>query len=167
MHGLAVFKLYDNLKKVYPDLDTWEAESYGDTFSNIENAKDILPVVVLCETTRLPWEDLLVFQKVCLIINERDVFFDIKQDLSINEIAYAVSILKQRYPDELFNDSVSEYIATEAIDEGFVVLPHVIHFAQRFIPNYYINKDQEELQRIHLQEAENYKTLMNEVTINV
>ena len=167
MHGLQIFKLYDDLKVAYPDIDKWEAESIALEVPHIEEADDIIPAVSLCENTREPWEDLLVFQKLCLLINGRLVFFDVEQNLTIREIAYAVSIIKQRYPNELFNDEVSKYIATEAIEEGFVVLPEVISFAQRYIPNYFISPEQEPVQMAYINEANNYIDLMNSNIANV
>ena len=167
MHGLQIFKLYDDLKTVYPDIDKWEAESVALELPHIDEADDIIPAISLCENTREPWEDVLVFQKVCLLINGRMVFFDVEQNMSIREIAYAVTILKKRYPDELFNDDVSKYIATEAIEEGFVVLPESISFAQRYVPNIFIDPEQEAVQRAYLNEASNYTDLMNDKLSNV
>lgn len=167
MHGLMLFKLYNDIKVAYPTIDDWEAESIGAELAHIDNADDIIPAISLCETSRQPWEDLLVFQKVCLVLNGRDVFFDVKQDISIKEILFAVRTLKIRYPEEMFNDEVAQYIATEAIDEGFVFLPKELSFAQRYIPNYFIDSVQEIVQQAYINEAENYVDLMSSEISNV
>lgn len=161
MHGMQVFKYYENIKYVYPDIDSWDHESIEAELTNTVNSADLIYAVSLCENTLYPWEQLLVFQKICLLLNDRNVFFDVKQDISVKEIAYAVTCLKKRYPDHLFNDEVSAYIATEALEEGFVVLPHILSFSQRFIPNIFISSDQEVVQQAYLNEVENYATLLN------
>lgn len=160
MHGANVFKYYNNIKKVYPDIDTWEHEAIEEELRGKEDSADVVFAVGLCDTTQKPWEDLLIFQKVALILNDRRVFFDIKQDLDIKEISYAVQCLKEQYPEELFNDEVAQYIATEALDEGFLVMPKELHFVQRYIPNLFINPEQEKMQKLYLNEVHNYTALM-------
>lgn len=159
MHGMQVVNCYLTAKKKYPDIDEWLAISVMHEFDE-EQASAIL-AMGCCYTTDRPWEDFRVFEKVVLVLNERLVFGDIIQDLDIKEIAYAICILKRLFPDKLFNDEIAKYIAIEATQEGFVVLPPELSFAQRFIPITYLKRDQEQIQALYLEEVEGYKSLMD------
>lgn len=144
---------------MYPDIDTWEAESVAKELG--EDKVDAIQAAMLCEMCMAPWEDMTVFSKVALTLNDRLIYGDAQQDLDIKEIAYAVDIMKAEYPDNLFNDEVAKYIACEAIDEGFVVLPVSLAFAQHLIPNVFINPEQEQVQILCLNEVNAYKALLD------
>lgn len=159
MHGMKVFDFYLSAKAKHKDIDDWLSESISLEFGN--DKLDIISASSACFTSDRPWEDFRVFEKVALVLNDRYVFGDIVQDLDVKEIAYAVTLLKKMFPDNLFNDEVSKFIAIEAADEGFVILPEVLEFAQRFIPVTYLDRAQEQIQMAYLQEVEDYKALMD------
>lgn len=159
MHGMQVVNCYLTAKAKYPDIDEWLAQSVSDEFG--EDKMDAIRAMSACFTTDRPWEDFRVFEKVVLTLNDRLVFGDIVQDLDIKEIAYAVEILKKMFPSNMFNDEVSKYIAIEATQEGFVILPECLEFAQRFIPVTYMARDQEQVQGLYLEEVEAYKHMRN------
>ena len=159
MHGVEVFNLYLHAKEQYPDLDDWEPESVMAEYG--EEGRDAIMVAKFCFTTRMPWEDMQVFEKTVVVLNGRPLFGDVMQDLDVREISFAVDMMKAIFPDELFNDVIAKYIAIEATHEGFVILPENLGFAQRFVPVIYLSREQEHVQLAYLEEVETYKQLLD------
>ena len=110
--GKEIFTEYKKAKSKFADFDTWIAESireeYGPEF--------VAPLMAakICKTTRLPWENVEVFENVALVLNGREALPGIDQEISIKEIAFAVATLKQEFPDDEFNDFICQYFAAEA-----------------------------------------------------
>lgn len=159
MYALKAIDYYLSIKAQFPDIDSWTAESVVAEFG--EENMNTIKAIGTCFTTDVPWEDFRVFEKVVLCLNDRLVFGDIVQDLDIKEIALAVHVMKKLFPEKQFNDEVSKYIAIEAVQEGFVILPEELEFAQRFIPVTYLTREQEQVQTLYLQEVEDYVKAVN------
>jgi len=155
---MDIKNLYKAVSSKYPDIKEWEAASIGMEYG--QEAIDSIEVATLCETTRLPWESLEVFNKVAVVINDRPVLSTFLQDLSPNEVCYAVYILKRDYPSENFNDDVTKYIASILDDWGFCIAPADVEFTQRFLVLKKLSKEQQVMQRIYLEEVGEYKRLM-------
>ena len=154
-----MFKTYDAAKKAHPDIDEWAATTVFEEFP--DNADAILAGTV-CEETFEPWEHPSVFEKVALCINDRPMFSDMHQDLSTKEMAYAVKMLKQRYPEDHFNDEVAAYIAATAAEEGFCILPEILNFAQHLLPLAPLDRSQEAMQELYLREVDDYLEVKND-----
>lgn len=159
MRGMQVFEYYMQAKAQHPDIDEWLPESVTLEFG--EDNLDTIMAAKYCFTSDMPWEDMRVFEKVVLVLNGRLVFGEIMQDLDVREIAYAVAVMKRLFPENLFNDEIAKYIAIEATQEGFVVLPPEIGFAQRFLPMVYLSREQEQVQMAYLQEVADYVQLID------
>lgn len=70
-----------------------------------------------------------VFEKIACALNERDVLFDVTQDLSPAEVAWACDAM--RYIDEAtpWSHEVAAYVAGILHQAGFVVTPTPLAFA--------------------------------------
>ena len=161
--GTDIFTFYRQAKKKYPDFDTWIAEAIRAEYGN--DYVDPLMTAKICSTKRLPWEDPVVFEKVCVVINGRPVLADLDQDITIKEISFAIDVLKEEFPKDEFNDSVAHYVAAQAGEEGMCILPDNLLFAQRFIPNIFLNDGQRKIQQAYLDEVADYATLMKGLTL--
>lgn len=97
-------------------------------FDDREVAKIMAAKVVLYDHT--PFYDWHVFEKVVVTFNGRDAVFDVTQEPSIAEIAWAVD--EMRYIDDqtTFSPEVCGYIAVAASREGLVAMPQVLKFAE-------------------------------------
>lgn len=160
--GPEVFRLFDECKKKNKDLDTWVAEAVRAEFG-----EDKLPAIMaakICYNSRLPWENATVFENIALVLNGREVFPEIDQDITVKEIAYAVKVLKEKFPDEEFNDYVCQYWAAEAGEEGIAVLPPELKSAQRFIPPLFLNDEQQTIQNLYLEEIADYIEILTHAT---
>ena len=113
----------------------WEPETLWETirkdwstYPNEESKNKLMAVKVLManESFWIRWE---VFEKVCVAFNDRVPVFQIMDDLSMGELALGVTIanrLKQRE----FGIEVKAYVASEATEEGYVMMPEALSFAQ-------------------------------------
>lgn len=160
--GSKMMDRYDKAKKEHPDIDEWSAAT---VFEEFGDDADAILAGSTCEITDAPWEDPAVFEKVVLVLNHRPVMADMRQEVSVKEIAYAVKTLKQRYPDDGFNDVVCKYIAGVAAEEGFAVLPTEIEFSQRFLPVIKLSPEQEEIQSAYLTEVNDYIAMRTAASI--
>lgn len=70
-----------------------------------------------------------IFEKVACALNEREVFFDVTQDLSPAELAWACDAM--RYIDEhtSWSHEIAAYVAGILHEHGFVAAPDVLAFA--------------------------------------
>jgi hypothetical protein len=148
---------YDHLKKVVPDIDTWESLSirleYGD------EACERINTLILCGETEEPWTTWQAFEKVAIVLNGRQLLGDVVQELDSREIAYTVSILKESYPNENFNDDVCDFMVGILLNEGFLVAPPTLSFLQPFLPLRKLNTDQQKIQAAYIMEVEDYVRL--------
>lgn len=157
-----MFNLYDKAKKEHPDIDEWSAAT---VFEEFGDDADAILAGSACEVSEAPWEDPTVFEKVVLVLNHRPVMADMRQDLSVKEIAFAVKELKSRYPEDQFNDLVAKYIASVAAEEGFAVLPDEVEFSQRFLPVIKLSPEQESIQEAYLTEVNDYIAMRTAASI--
>lgn len=148
-----MFKTYSAAKKVHPDIDEWLVESVRHEFGELA---DSIIAGSVCATTEEPWESPQVFERVVLLLNNREVVGDLEQELSVPEIAYAVERLKKEFPEELFNADIAKYIVAVALGSGNYILPPELSFAQGYIPVTKLTPAQEEVQRLHLSNVKDY-----------
>lgn len=157
--GPEIFAEYKKAKEKFKDFDTWVAEAVRSEFGDDLVAP--LMAAKIAKTTRLPWENPVVFENVALVLNGREVIPDVTQDISVKEIAFAVKCLRTEFPDDDFNDYVCQYFAAEAGEEGMTVLPPELKSAQRFIPPIFLNKEQQAIQNEYLEETKVYVEYMS------
>ncbi len=148
-----MFDAYLRAKRTHPDIDNWDATAIRCEYP--DNADEI-NAGSICATTSLPWEAPIVFEKVALVMNDRPVLWDVEQALSPAEVTFAVSRLKQKYPDEAFNDTVVNHIIKICGDYGLVIMPDELSFAQPFIPLKHLSDDQQRIQTLYLREVKDY-----------
>ena len=156
--GKEIFTEYKKAKAQFSDFDTWIAEAireeYGPEF--------VAPLMAakICKTSRLPWENVEVFENIVLVMNGREALPGVDQDVSVKEIAFAVAVLKKEFPDDEFNDFICQYFAAEAGEEGIAILPPELSSGQRFIPMIYLNEEQQQVQKMYLEEIRDYVNIM-------
>lgn len=150
-------RIYKQISLEHPDIDTWEATSVRMEVG--EGFADQVLAAITCETTDEPWENFRAFEKVAIIINDRDIIPNIIQNLCPRELAYAAYVLKRDWPDKLFNDEVCKYIASVYDEWGFVVAPPTVSFIQPFLKLIKLTKSQASIQESYLTEIENYVKL--------
>lgn len=85
------------------------------------------------------WKDWICFEKCTLALNNIPPRFDMIEEVSPAQMAYAVRVAKdlRRYPgantpgkDPVFSLEVQNYVAARAYMEGIVYLPDPLSFAQ-------------------------------------
>lgn len=113
----------------------WEPETlwhtiqadYGSTVHQ-ESEEKIMAIRVLLsnDTFWVYWE---VFEKICAALSGRVPSFDTRDDLSIGELSLGVSIAN-RIKKREFEHEVKAYVSVEAMQEGYVLLPKPLAFAQ-------------------------------------
>lgn len=156
--GREIFHAYADAKKKYSDFDTWIAEAIRDEYG--EDMVAPLMSAKIAKTSKLPWDNPVVFEKIALTLNGRMVLPDIDQDISVKEIAFAVKCLKQEFPDDDFDTKVLQYFAAEAGEEGIAILPPELKEAQSLIPPIFLNKEQQAIQNAYLDEIKDYVEVM-------
>nr|DAV70721.1 MAG TPA: hypothetical protein [Caudoviricetes sp.] len=161
--GNEIFRAYDDAKKKFKDFDTWVAEAIRDEFG--EDMVAPLMSAKIAKTSRLPWDNPIVFENIALTLNGRPVLPDVDQDISVKELAFAVTCLKKEFPNDEFDDKVIQYFAAEAGEEGIAILPPELKDAQRFIPPIFLNKEQQSIQRAYLEEIKDYIEIMTSASI--
>jgi len=116
----------------------WEPETLWETIRKDyqtypnEETKNKLMAVKAVMANDYFWQEWDVFEKVCSAFNGRIPNFGNMEDLSIAELALGaqlVSKLKKRS----FKNEVQAYVASRAHEEGYVMLPEVLSFAQGYL----------------------------------
>ena len=158
VHGFKCITEFLSEKARNPEMGSWLATTMFETFG--QEKADRLMAIEAMFTDNRAWEDIRLFEKVVLVLNGRMLFADIMQELDVKEISYAVHIMRETFPERMFNDEVSKYIAIMATKEGVLVLPPPIHFAQRFLPLIKLDKGQEQVAMAILHECTDYTDLM-------
>lgn len=113
----------------------WEPETLWETIRKDwktypnEESKNKLMAIKVVMANEYFWNEWEVFEKVCTALNSRVPVFQTMDDLSIGELALAVHLVSKlkRRP---FGIEVKAYVASEAQEEGYVMLPEVLSFAQ-------------------------------------
>ena len=113
----------------------WEPETLWETirkdwstYPNEESKNKLMAVKVLLanESFWIRWE---VFEKVCVAFNDRVPTFQVMDDLSMGELTLGVA-LANKIKHREFGIEVKAYVASEATEEGYVMLPEALSFAQ-------------------------------------
>jgi hypothetical protein len=122
-------------KKYKQDWVHWEPETLWHTIEADYKTK-ILPesedkimavrVLLSNDTFWVCWE---VFEKICAALSGRVPSFGTRDDLSVGELSLGVSIAG-RIKKREFEHEVMAYVAVEAKQEGYVLLPKPLAFAQ-------------------------------------
>lgn len=155
---MNIKNVYDKVKGIHPDIDSWETVSIRMEFG--PDAVDSIAAAILCGSTDEPWLSLRAFEKVAIVINDRPVMVDILQDLLPRDLAYAVTVLKTYWPNEKFNDEVAKYTAAVFDINGIVVAPTEVEFIQPFLPLVRLSEDQATVQKAYIQEIKDYCEIM-------
>lgn len=116
-------------REVGPSFVEYDPETFLDMgFTHHEAAKLLAAKLVLYDAR--PFEEWHVFEKVAIAFNDREIQFDLTQDLAVHELAWAVDAMRFIDPQTPFSEEVAAYVAANAREEGFVVLPTALAFAQ-------------------------------------
>ena len=145
---------YENLKKTFPDIDSWLYESITHEFG--ENNADKVQVLITLNNSNLAWENYFMFEKVAIILNDRELLSSIRQELSPMEVAYAAIWLKKEFPERVLEDEVLKYIADIFVNDGLIIAPSTLQVLEKYLPILSLTKEQREVQRAHLRQIETY-----------
>ena len=110
----------------------WETirKDYG-TYPNDE-AKNKLMAAKTIMANDYFWQEWEVFEKACSAFNDRIPTFSSMEELSVAEMAWGVQVAS-KLKDRTFGNEVQAYVASRAHEEGYVLLPEVLKFAQRYL----------------------------------
>lgn len=118
----------------------WEPETLWETirkdwltYPNDEAKNKLMAVKVLLANDSF-WSEWEVFEKICVAFNDRVPTFSTMEDLSIAELALGVA-LANKIKKRTFGNEVRAYVASEAQEDGYVLLPEVLSFAQETLDN--------------------------------
>lgn len=116
-------------KKIGPAFVDYDPEALRDLgFTDDEITKMMAAKVVLYDTE--PFVHWHVFEKVAAALVDRLVMFDVTQDLTVAEVAWAVDAMRYLDAETPFSHEVVAYVAGLLHEEGFVVAPPVLAFAE-------------------------------------
>lgn len=160
--GTEIFRKYDEAKAKFPDFDSWISEAVREEFG--EDLRSALMAAKICKTTRLPWENPDVFEKIAIVLNGREVLPDVIQDASMKEITFAVQVLQKEFPEDAFNDMVCTYFVAEAQEEGMCIFPECMSFAQPYMPPIFLTDEQQTIQNQYLEECKVYSEYLWKAT---
>jgi hypothetical protein len=113
----------------------WEPETLWETIRKDwltypnEESKNKLMAIKVVMANEYFWQEWEVFEKICVAFNSRVPIFQTMDDLSIGELALAVHLVS-KLKKRPFGIEVKAYVASEAQEEGYVMLPEVLSFAQ-------------------------------------
>jgi hypothetical protein len=113
----------------------WEPETLWEMIGRIggqnlaQEVKDKVQALKTMHAGDYFWEDEGLFEKVCLALNGIQPNFEERQNLNIPQIAKAISV-SSRIKTTPFSDEVAAHIAAKAHQEGFLILPTMLAFAQ-------------------------------------
>lgn len=116
----------------------WEPETLWETIRKDwstypnEEAKNKLMAIKVVMANESFWHEWEVFEKVCSAFNGRIPSFSIMEDLSVAELALGVQLVSKLKRRE-FQDEVKAYVASDAFEEGYVLLPEPLDFAQEYL----------------------------------
>lgn len=80
-----------------------------------------------------PFRDWHVFEKIAILANGREPDFTITQDLTVPEMAWALTQMKLIDSRTPVDDEVLLYIATVAHNQGWACLPHPLEAATHYL----------------------------------
>lgn len=91
-----------------------------------ELEKETLQVLSVLKTTRAAYEDMDVFENVCLVLNGITPDVDKTEGTLPEHIWKTIEIIKKMYPDIEFSDEVKSYIKFIFEDNGYYFYPEGI-----------------------------------------
>lgn len=163
LFGSEIFREYEKAKSKFKDLDTWTAEAIKAEFG--ADKQGPLMAAKIAKTTKLPWKNPTVFENIALVLNGREALPDVDQDISVKEISYAVKVLNSEFPNDEFDEAILKYFAAEAGEEGMTVLPPNMRGGQKYIPNIFLNIEQQHIQKAYLEECQAYVDMLSKSEI--
>lgn len=129
--------IFDRLNQMWGEgewLD-WEPETILETANQEgfkiapENMDKIFAVRAVLKTDEFH-SNPRIFEKVCLAFNGRVVDWGMVQRPRIHEMAMTVALVSKYLRDEMFAPEIEMFIAGTALEDGFVLLPAVLGFAE-------------------------------------
>ena len=113
----------------------WEPETLWETirkdwltYPNEESKNKLMAIKVLMASESF-WNDWEVFEKICIAFNDRVPNFHVMDDLSTAELTLAVR-LASKLKKRSFGSEVQAYVASEGSEDGYILLPEDLAFAQ-------------------------------------
>jgi len=83
------------------------------------------------------FEDIDIFQKVILAINEKFVDMETFQEIDLTDIIYGLKemreVIDMSNQNQLFSVDIKAYVAAVAKKDGLILLPKELEFAQKFL----------------------------------
>lgn len=133
------------IETIYSAIDEHVMNLLDAPFDKIRNKVQAIKTFVQNDLFFL---DPLVFEKICLAVSEKYVDFTVVQDLDSVDICFSLRDLFSLYPfsNDLFDESVSAYIASQLKEEGFFVTPETVSFSQNFLDR--LNYGMEDLEKL-------------------
>jgi hypothetical protein len=139
-------ELLDYMMKSYgKEWVGWEPETIW-TVTRMDSTSDIclfnknkLMAIKAILSNDMFWKDWITFEKCTLALNNVPPRFDILEEVSPGQMAYAVRVSYdlRRYPgantpgrDPVFSSEVKSYVAARSYMEGIAYLPEPLDFAQ-------------------------------------
>lgn len=117
---------------------SWEPETLWETirkdwqtYPNPEGKNKLMAIKALMANDYF-WQEWEVFEKVCSAFNDRIPHFGRMEDLSVAELALGVQLASQ-LKRRSFDNEVKAYVASRAHEDGYVMLPEVLSFAQDYL----------------------------------
>lgn len=113
----------------------WEPETLWEMIGRIggqnlaQEVKDKVQALKTLHAGDYFWEDEGVFEKVAIALNGIQPNFEERQNLNIPQIAKAVNI-SARIKTTPFSEEIAAHVAAKAHQEGFLILPTMLAFAQ-------------------------------------
>lgn len=122
--GLHVFTYLTELDRLYgKEYLDFEPDTFrSDLGVSDETLTRIMAGVALKTTSRF-WNNIVVFEKIALALNNRSVSFAEYQELSPGEMAWAVTEAGLITDPEPLDDDIQIYIAKRLYDEGYDLPP--------------------------------------------
>ena len=113
------------------DYLVFEPETLKSELHPTDAVLDKIQAGITLKTTSMFWNDIVVFEKVALALNNRSVSFGEYQDISPGEIAWAVVEAGLIDKDKnTFSDDIKTYISRKLFDAGYVLAPYPLHGIQ-------------------------------------
>lgn len=97
--------------------------------------KDMILAIKLCLTNTMPWDHWHIFDKVIMTFNNEIPNFEVMQKPSLGEITLGVEAMN-KIKANIFSEEIQNYIAIVAREDGYLVLPEVLSFAQEKLDLY-------------------------------
>lgn len=114
----------------------WQDDALRDTLARDGHGNinpivwNILRAIQALRSSQYPYQDYHVFEKTVLALNKSNPNWEFIERCDPEEIAYAITCIKEMFPSAEFSKDVPKYIAVIAASDGFVVLPPPLDFAQ-------------------------------------